>query len=161
MYKDFRDIETPFYYYDTALLQATLDAICKEIKLYPNFHVHYALKANANPKILPIIQRAGLGVDCVSGGEIQTAIDAHFPTNSIVYAGVGKTDKEIILGLRNRIFCFNVESIPELEVINELAAKENIDNIQMQELSMGMSRDFDLAARYGATMVRVGSRLFQ
>ena len=125
MNKDFRDIETPFYYYDTVLLQATLDAICKEIKLYPNFHVHYALKANANPKILPIIQRAGLGVDCVSGGEIQTAIDAHFPTNSIVYAGVGKTDKEIILGLRNRIFCFNVESIPELEVINELAAKEN------------------------------------
>lgn len=125
MYKDFRNIETPFYFYDTALLQATLDAIHSEIDAYPQFRVHYALKANVNPEILRLIRNAGFGADCVSGGEIQTAIEAGFPASSIVYAGVGKSDKEIILGLRNDIFCFNVESIPELEVINELAVREN------------------------------------
>ena len=84
--------------------------------------VHYAIKANANPKVLRIIRAAGLGADCVSGGEIEACIKAGFPSNKIVYAGVGKSDWEINLGLDNDIFCFNVESIPELEVINELAA---------------------------------------
>ena len=97
MYKDFRNIETPFYFYDTALLQATLDAIHSEIDAYPQFRVHYALKANVNPEILRLIRNAGFGADCVSGGEIQTAIEAGFPASSIVYAGVGKSDKEIIL----------------------------------------------------------------
>ena len=117
--------QTPFYYYDTALLQATLDAIHKEIAQYPNYHVHYALKANANPKLLHLIQQAGLGADCVSGGEVQAAIDAGFPADKIVYAGVGKSDREIQLALHHDIFCFNVESVPELQVINELASQEN------------------------------------
>ena len=121
MNKDLRYIETPFYYYDTALLQATLDAIRCEIAQYPDYHVHYALKANANPNLLTLIQQAGLGADCVSGGEIETAIRAGFASEQIVYAGVGKSDKEILFGLRNEILCFNVESVPELQVINELA----------------------------------------
>ena len=112
---------TPFYYYDTALLQATLDAITSTVAAYPHFHVHYALKANANPKLLRLIQQAGLGVDCVSGGEVQVGIDNGFDASKIVYAGVGKSDEEILLALQHNIFCFNVESIPELEVINELA----------------------------------------
>ncbi len=116
--------QTPFYYYDTTLLRATLDAIQKEIAPYPNYHVHYAMKANANPKLLHVILQAGLGVDCVSGGEVQAAIDAGFPADKIVYAGVGKSDREILIALHNDIFCFNVESIPELHVINELAARE-------------------------------------
>ncbi len=116
--------QTPFYYYDTALLQATLDAIQHEIAQHPNYHVHYALKANANPKLLHIIQQAGLGADCVSGGEVQTAIEAGFPADKIVYAGVGKSDQEILNALHHEIFCFNVESIPELQVINELAGRE-------------------------------------
>ena len=116
--------QTPFYYYDTALLRATLDAIAQEIAPYPNFHVHYAMKANANPRLLEIIQQAGLGADCVSGGEVQKAIDAGFPADKIVYAGVGKSDWEILTALHHNIFCFNVESIPELEVINCLAARE-------------------------------------
>lgn len=116
--------QTPFYYYDTKLLQATLDAINKEVEQYPNYHVHYALKANANPRLLEIIQKAGLGADCVSGGEVQRAIDAGFPADKIVYAGVGKSDREIVLALHHDIFCFNVESIPELQIINELAGKE-------------------------------------
>ena len=116
--------QTPFYYYDIALLRATLAAIVHEIAPYPNYHVHYALKANANPKLLHVIQQAGLGADCVSGGEVQVAIDAGFPADKIVYAGVGKSDREILTALRNDIFCFNVESIPELHVINGLAAQE-------------------------------------
>ena len=115
---------TPFYYYDIALLQATLDAIRHEIALHPNYHVHYALKANANPRLLEVIQQAGLGADCVSGGEVQRAIEAGFPADKVVYAGVGKSDIEILLALQHDIFCFNVESIPELQVINELAARE-------------------------------------
>ena len=125
MNKDLRYIETPFYYYDTALLQATLDAIRCEIAQYPDYHVHYALKANANPNLLTLIQQAGLGADCVSGGEIETAIRAGFASEQIVYVGVGKSDKEILFGLRNEILCFNVESVPELQVINELARSEN------------------------------------
>ena len=70
--------KTPFYYYDTALLQTTLDEITSTVVNYPHFHVHYALKANANPKLLRLIQKAGLGVDCVSGGEVQVGIDNGF-----------------------------------------------------------------------------------
>ena len=118
----FRELETPFYYYDVNVLRETLSCINKEAGKYNNFCVHYAVKANANHKVLTIIRESGLGADCVSGGEIRTAIKAGFPTNKIVYAGVGKTDWEINLGLDYDIFCFNVESVPELEIINELAA---------------------------------------
>lgn len=120
----FQQIQTPFYYYDTVLLRDTLDTIRHESGKYPNFHVHYAVKANANPEILTVIRQSGLGADCVSGGEIRAALDAGFPAEKIVYAGVGKSDWEIELGLENDIFCFNVESIPELEVINQLAAQK-------------------------------------
>ena len=121
MYKR-QELETPFYYYDVNVLRETLSCINKEAGKYNNFCVHYAVKANANHKILTIIRENGLGADCVSGGEIRAAVKAGFPTNKIVYAGVGKTDWEINLGLDYDIFCFNVESVPELEIINELAA---------------------------------------
>ena len=120
----FQEIQTPFYYYDTAVLRKTLKTINEEAGKHENFEVHYAVKANANPKVLNIICQAGLGADCVSGGEIQAAINAGFPASKIVYAGVGKSDWEINLGLEKDIFCFNVESIPELEVINEVAEKQ-------------------------------------
>ena len=118
----FRELETPFYYYDVNVLRETLSCINKEAGKYNNFCVHYAVKANANHKVLTIIRESGLGADCVSGGEIRAAIKAGFPTNKIVYAGVGKTDWEINLGLDYDIFCFNVESVPELEIINKLPA---------------------------------------
>ena len=120
----FQEIQTPFYYYDTAVLRKTLKTINEEAGKHENFEVHYAVKANANPKVLNIICQAGLGADCVSGGEIQAATNAGFTASKIVYAGVGKSDWEINLGLEKGIFCFNVESIPELEVINELAEKQ-------------------------------------
>ena len=117
-----QSIQTPFYYYDAELLRQTLRAINDEASRHEGFVVHYAVKANANPKVLRLIREAGLGSDCVSGGEVEASIKAGFPNTKIVFAGVGKSDWEINIGLDNDIFCFNVESIPELEVINELAA---------------------------------------
>ena len=121
----FGGITTPFYYYDSEVLQQTLDAINAETSKHDNYHVHYAIKANANASVLKVIQKAGLGVDCVSGGEIQAALDAGFDAKKIVYAGVGKSDWEINLGLDAGIFCFNVESLEELHIINELAQAKN------------------------------------
>ena len=118
-------IATPYYYYDTQLLRKTLEVIKQECEKHKNFHVHYAVKANANPKILRIISQYGFGADCVSGGEIKAAIEAGFPADKVVYAGVGKSDWEINLGLEKGIACFNVESIAELEVIEELAVAAN------------------------------------
>ena len=119
----FAQLQTPFYYYDVELLRQTLAVIRDEAGRYDNpFSVHYAVKANANPKVLSVIRESGLGADCVSGGEIQAALRAGFPASKIVFAGVGKADWEINLGLDSNIFCFNVESVPELEVIDQLAA---------------------------------------
>ena len=116
-----KHFETPFYYYDLDLLKATLHEMKSCIKDLP-YKVHYAVKANANPRILHEIKEAGLSIDCVSGGEIVAALAAGFKGDTIAFAGVGKTDKEIALGINHDIFCFNVESVPELEVINEIAA---------------------------------------
>ena len=119
----FQDIRTPFYYYDTQLLDQTLAAISQETSKHEGYHLHYAVKACANPKVLRHIKDAGMGADCVSGGEIQACLDAGFPAGEIVFAGVGKSDWEIELGLNAGIQYFNVESIPELEVINDIAAR--------------------------------------
>jgi diaminopimelate decarboxylase len=115
--------KTPFYYYDTNLLQQTLDAV-KEGAVKYGFIVHYALKANANPEILRRIKDAGLGADCVSGNEVKKAIESGFSASHIAFAGVGKTDEEIEDALDQEIFSFNCESIHELKVINEIAAKK-------------------------------------
>lgn len=120
----FRELRTPFYYYDTKVLHDTLACIKSEVAKYGRFDVHYAMKANVNPKVLKIISESGLGADCVSGGEIRAAIKAKIPAHKVVFAGVGKADWEIELGLECDIFCFNVESVPELRVINELAAAQ-------------------------------------
>lgn len=117
-----KGMQTPFYYYDTDLLRSTLDAVNEETAKYGNYFVHYAVKANANKKLLAVINEKGIGIDCVSGWEMEAVLDAGFPASKIVFAGVGKSDWEINLGLDKGICCFNVESIPELEIINELAA---------------------------------------
>ena len=115
--------QTPYYYYNMELLNATLDAVKEEANGY-GFKVHYAVKANANERILTTIKEAGFGADCVSGNEVKKALETGFDASSVVFAGVGKADWEINLGLENDIACFNVESIPELEIINELAEKK-------------------------------------
>lgn len=118
-------LETPFYYYDLALLDDTLKQ-AKAAADKRDFHVHYALKANFNDRVLETIQRRGLGADCVSGNEVQKAIDSGFSADKITFAGVGKSDKEIRTALAHGIFAFNVESIQEMEVIDALAAEAGV-----------------------------------
>ncbi len=119
----FAEHRTPFYYYDIDLLEKTLQVLRKESDKF-GFHVHYAFKANCNDSVLQTILRSGLGADCVSGGEVQKALDAGFPGSRIVFAGVGKTDEEIELGIDASIFCFNCESVPELQIIQEIAERK-------------------------------------
>ncbi len=120
----FQQLRTPFYFYDMELLERTLNTVKQNLDSH--FHVHYAVKACTTPQILERICAAGLGCDCVSGGEIQACLDAGFPASSIVYAGVGKADWEINLALEVGIQCFNVESEPELEIINQLALEQGV-----------------------------------
>ena len=120
----FRDRRTPFYFYDTPLLKETLEAVMAQLADRPSWRVHYAVKANFNPDLLRIIAGAGFGADCVSGGEVQVALDAGFPPETIVFAGVGKRDDEIALALDAGIGRFNVESTAELVVINEIAGSK-------------------------------------
>jgi len=115
--------ETPFYYYDMEVLRATLSDLKTHVQALGDAVVHYAVKACAAPEILRTIAQAGLGADCVSGGEVEAALAAGIPASRIVFAGVAKTDKEIRYALERGIFCFNVESQAELEVINQLAAE--------------------------------------
>ncbi len=116
----FKELETPFYYYDLDLLRKTLAVIAANAPEI-NFHVHYAMKACATPEVVQQIAKAGLGADCVSGGEIRAALAAGIPAERIVFAGVAKADWEIELALEAGIFCFNVESKEELEVISQTA----------------------------------------
>lgn len=120
----FRDIPTPFYYYDLDILRSTLDVIKKESE-NAGYKIHYAIKANHNPRILKIISSYGFGADCVSGNEVAAAINAGFSTSEIVFAGVGKTDKDIEAAIKAGIYCFNCESLQEIEVISQLADKQN------------------------------------
>jgi len=116
---------TPFYFYDTDLLNQTLHRVKIASEKF-GFEVHYAIKANANRKILTRIASYGLGADCVSGNEVKLAIQCGFAPHRIVFAGVGKTDHEIEYALDNKIFCFHCESVQELIVINELASERSI-----------------------------------
>lgn len=122
--QQFGDMQTPFYHYDLGLLRRTLAAIKEATADTPNYHVHYAIKACATPEVVQEIAAAGLGSDCVSGGEISRSLENGFPASRIVYAGVGKADWEIEAALDAGIAMFNVESTAELEVINEIAARK-------------------------------------
>ena len=129
----FKSVETPFYYYDQNLLQATLDTIASEAGKYEGFKVHYAVKACVDQTVLGVINASGIGCDCVSGGEVERCLMSGFAPSKIVFAGVGKADWEINLALDANIACFNVESVPELEVIDELArAKGKVANIALR-----------------------------
>lgn len=157
------NLTTPFYFYDTTLLKNTLEAIKKETDKY-NFCQHYAIKANANPRILKLIASYGFGADCVSGGEVRAAIEAGFPADKVVFAGVGKADWEINLALDADIFCFNVESLAELYIINELAITKgktarvefrvnpNVDAHTHAKITTGLSEN-----KFGINMSQISS----
>ena len=128
----FGEHSTPFYYYDLSVLRETLHSAIKESGKH-NYQLHYALKANSNPRILKEISGMGFGADCVSGNEVSRAVENGFDPRKIVFSGVGKSDREITLALEQNILCFNCESMQELEVINSLAG--------------GLGRKADIALR--------------
>lgn len=134
----FKSIHTPFYYYDMELLRKTLDVYTSYTKKY-NYNAHYAVKANAEPRILETIRKAGLGADCVSGNEITLAIKNGFPADRIVYAGVGKSDREIKTALKAGIYSFNCESVPEIQIINDFAASMGV----VARISLRVNPDID------------------
>jgi diaminopimelate decarboxylase len=138
--KTFKKLETPFYWYDMQLLHQTLNVLKKEADKH-GYHIHYAVKANANQKILNEIQKYGFGADCVSGNEVLRAIESGFSSKKIVFAGVGKTDKEITIGLNNNVFAFNVESIQEMEIINQIA----IDKKKVAQIALRLNPNVDAA----------------
>jgi len=128
----FSEMQTPFYYYNVDVLNQTLEAAKRASSKY-GYHIHYAIKANANSRILKIIQSHGFGADCVSGNEVLKAVEYGFPSNDIAFAGVGKSDKEINVSIDANIKAFHVESVAELEVINELAiAKNKVVNVALR-----------------------------
>lgn len=124
----FRDISklssvrTPFYYYDMDRLETVLNTV-QDLAAQYGIMVHYAIKANAEERILERMTAHGFGADCVSGGEVKLAARMGFPAEKILFAGVGKTDEEIEIALENDIAAFNVESLEELEVIDAIAGK--------------------------------------
>lgn len=120
----YSEYETPFYLYDLKLLEETLNLLKEESSKY-GYHIHYALKANSNNRLLEMISAKGFGADCVSGNEVKRALETGFTNDKVVFAGVGKSDKEINLSIENDIFCFNCESIQEIEIINQLANNYN------------------------------------
>ncbi len=127
-----KDRPTPFYYYDLDLLRSTLEIISGESKKH-NYKIHYAVKANSNPKILEIISSYGIGADCVSWNEIERALQTGFKSSAIVFAGVGKSDREIESAIEADILCFNCESLPEIEVINHLSSgKKRVSRIALR-----------------------------
>jgi len=85
----FKRLETPFLFLRLRHPGPNPQVVHKDYQEY-GYHAHYAMKANANPQILEIIHRAGLGADCVSGNEVQLALDLGFDPDTIVFAGVGK-----------------------------------------------------------------------
>ncbi|RMF67926.1 MAG: diaminopimelate decarboxylase, partial [Calditrichaeota bacterium] len=116
----FTRLETPFYYYDLDLLRETFQHL-GQVVAQKSYKIHYALKANSNERILRLVKEHGFGADCVSGNEILRALQVGFDPEDIVFAGVGKTDQEILLALEKGIHCFNCESLQELEVVSEHA----------------------------------------
>ena len=115
--------ETPYYYYNTSLLNETIDEVLRLSKLH-NLKIHFSLKSNFNEKIVRLFaSHEELGADCVSGGEVNYALK-FFPADKIVFAGIGKTDKEIEKAVDAGIFCLNVESYEELENLNEICKKK-------------------------------------
>ena len=135
-----RGYETPFYLYDTALLRQTLESVVYESKKY-GYKVHYAIKANYDDHLLAIIREYGLGIDCASGNELRKAIEAGFDPKGIVYAGVGKRDKELRYAIEQDILAINCESIEELELVDALAGEAG----RVADVALRINPDIDPA----------------
>ncbi|HSR71728.1 MAG TPA: diaminopimelate decarboxylase, partial [Kiloniellales bacterium] len=114
------EIGTPFYCYSSGALEAAYRGFAEAVSGLPAT-ICYALKANANLAVMRTFGQLGAGADVVSEGELRRALAAGIPANRIVFAGVGKTRAEMAAGLAAGILQFNVESLPELEALSEVA----------------------------------------
>lgn len=130
--------ETPYYLYDINLFRQTLESVVYESKKY-DYKVHYAIKANYDDYLLQIIKEYGIGIDCASGNEVKKAIEAGFDPKGIVYAGVGKRDKEIKYAIEQDILTINCESIEELKVVNKFAAEAG----KIVDIALRVNPDID------------------
>jgi diaminopimelate decarboxylase len=117
-----REFSTPLYVYSYKTLTDHFNKIKRAFKEFRPL-ICYSVKSNANLSLLRILVGQGAGLDVVSGGELYKALSIGVNPGRIVYASVGKTDKEIMEAIKAGILFFNVESVPELENINRLAAK--------------------------------------
>ena len=133
-----RGYETPFYLYDMALLRQTLESVVYESKKY-GYKVHYAIKANYDDHLLAVIREYGLGIDCASGNELRKAVEAGFDPKGIVYAGVGKRDKELKYAIEQNILAINCESIQELELVDALAGEAG----RVADVALRINPDID------------------
>ncbi len=133
-----RKFETPFYFYDINLLRQTLESITSVAKRY-GFVIHYAVKANFDPRILSIIREYGLGADCASGNEVRCAIEAGFDPSGIMYAGVGKRDAELRYAIEQGIFAINCESLQEIQVVDSIAGALG----KVQDIGLRVNPDID------------------
>ena len=130
---------TPYYLYDSSLFGRTLEAAKAEAACLPGARLHFAVKSNSHPTLVRMAAEAGLGADCVSGGEIERCLSCGILADKIMFAGVGKTDAEIELALSAGIGSFNVESVPELDVINSIAA----DKGKVAPVALRINPDID------------------
>ena len=115
-----RDVGTPVYVYSRALIEENFRRFDGAFAPVPHL-VCYAMKANGNLAVLKALAALGAGVDVVSGGELRAALECGVPPDRIVFSGVGKTEKEIRLGVDVGILAFNAESERELEKIDEIS----------------------------------------
>ncbi|MFI3295271.1 MAG: diaminopimelate decarboxylase [Rikenellaceae bacterium] len=159
--------QTPFYYYDLSLLRSTIETLQREASRF-GYHVHYAMKACIDPRVLEVISDAGLGADCVSGWEVERALESGFSADRVVFAGVGKSDREIRFALDKEIFCFNCESLEELQIINSLAEEQgkrarvalrinpNVEPLTHKYITTGNAQ-----SKFGIAYTEVGEALTQ
>jgi len=131
-------LETPFWYYDMDLFRKSV-AVAKAAAEAYDIKIHYSIKANSEPRLLEVVREAGFGVDCVSGNEVLYSIGEGFKAEDIVFAGVGKTDKELLVAMRSGIGSFNCESLEELKIIEQIA----VENGLVANVSLRINPDVD------------------
>ena len=119
------NVGTPCYVYSTATFERHYNVFEGSFRGIDAL-VAYSVKANSNIAILATLAKLGAGADVVSGGELARALTAGIPGHKIVFSGVGKTADEMRAALKARIRIFNVESLPELYVLNQVAGEMNI-----------------------------------
>jgi diaminopimelate decarboxylase len=117
-------VGTPFYCYSAATLERHYRVFAEAFADVPSM-VCYAVKANSNQAVIATLARLGAGADVVSGGELKRALKAGVPADKIMFSGIGKTAAELVMALDENIFCVNVESEPELELLSEIAISKD------------------------------------